>query len=203
MFAILIAAGWPIWFLLLTSIVAVALIIERFIALQQNKIIPPGLLMDVLNLHQNNQVTPEVLAKLRTNSPFGQILAVGLQNAGASREVLKSAIEDVGSHVAHKLSRFLNTIGTIASAAPLMGLFGTVVGMIEIFGATGGTGGTANVAQLGHGISVALYNTGFGILIAIPALIAYRYFRGKVDDLVMEMEQQVVRLIDVVQGVRK
>ena len=203
MFAIFIAAGWPIWFLLLTSIVTVALIIERFIALKQNKIIPPGLLMDVLNLHQNQQVTPEVLAKLKTNSPFGQILAVGLQNAGASRDVLKTAVEEVGRHVTHRLSRFLNTLGTIASAAPLMGLFGTVVGMIEIFGATGGATGSTNVAQLGHGISVALYNTGFAILIAIPALIAYRYFRGKVDDLVIEMEQQAIRLIDVVQGSRK
>lgn len=207
MFAIIVAAGWPIWFLLVTSIVTVALIIERFIALQQNKIIPSGLLMDVLNLHQNRQVTPEVVVKLEKNSPFGRVLASGLRNATAPHEVIKGAVEDVGRHVAHDLSRFLNALGTIASAAPLMGLFGTVVGMIEIFGATGGaagvSAGTTNVGQLAHGISVALYNTGFGILIAIPALIAYRYFRGKVDDLVMEMELQAIRLIDVLQGKRK
>ena len=203
MFAILVAAGWPIWFLLVTSIVTVAIIVERFIALQQKKIIPAGLLMDVLNLHQNRQITPEIVAKLENNSPFGRILAGGLRNAGAPHDVLKSAIEDVGRHVAHDLARFLNALGTIASTAPLMGLFGTVVGMIEIFGATGGavgvSAGTTNVGQLAHGISVALYNTGFGILIAIPALITYRYFRGKVDDLVMEMEMQAVRLTDALQ----
>jgi biopolymer transport protein ExbB len=202
LFAIIQAAGWPIWFLIIASVVAVALIIERFIALQKPKILPPGLLSDVVKLHRGNQVSSEVLAKLEANSPLGRVLASGLRHVNSPREVMKTAIEETGSHVAHDLSRFLNALGTIASAAPLMGLFGTVVGMIEIFGASGATGGT-NVQQIAHGISVALYNTGLGILIAIPALIFYRYFRGKVDDFVVQMEQQAVRFVDVVHGDRK
>jgi biopolymer transport protein ExbB len=203
LFAIIQAAGWPIWFLIIASVVAVALIIERFVALQKPKILPPGLLSDVVKLHRGNQVSSEVLAKLEANSPLGRVLAAGLRHVNSPREVMKTAIEETGSHVAHDLSRFLNTLGTIASAAPLMGLFGTVVGMIEIFGASGSGSGGANVQQIAHGISVALYNTGLGILIAIPALIFYRYFRGKVDDFVVQMEQQAVRFVDVVHGDRK
>jgi biopolymer transport protein ExbB len=202
LFAIVSAAGWPIWFLLLASILAVALIIERFVALQRKKILPPGLLTDVIKLHQNNQVTPEVLHKLEGNSPFGRILAAGLRNAAAPRDVTASAIEDVGRGVAHELSRFLNAIGTIASAAPLMGLFGTVVGMIEAFGATGNAIGTANVNDVARGISIALYNTCFGIGIAVITYVAYRFFRGRVDDFIIEMEQQSIKLIDVIHGVR-
>ncbi|MFC3146123.1 MotA/TolQ/ExbB proton channel family protein [Piscinibacterium candidicorallinum] len=203
MFAIIVAAGWPIWFLIVASVIALALIVERFFALQRRKIVPAGLLNDVIKLQQGGQVTRDVLKRLEGNSPFGRILAAGLRNAQAPREVTKSAIEDVGRGVAHELSRFLNAIGTIASAAPLMGLFGTVVGMIEIFGASGGPGGVTNVDQLAHGISVALYNTGFGILIAIPALIAHRYFRGRVDDFIVEMEQDALKLVDVIHGARQ
>lgn len=203
LFAIIVAAGWPIWFLIVASVIALALIVERFIALQRRKIVPAGLLNDVIKLQQGGQVTRDVLKRLEGNSPFGRILAAGLRNAQAPREVTKSAIEDVGRGVAHELSRFLNAIGTIASAAPLMGLFGTVVGMIEIFGASGGPGGVTNVDQLAHGISVALYNTGFGILIAIPALIAHRYFRGRVDDFIVEMEQDALKLVDVIHGARQ
>jgi biopolymer transport protein ExbB len=195
------AAGWPIYILLLASVVALALILERLIVLRRGKILPPNLLTEVIELYRTRQVTPKVIAKLEENSPLGRVLAAGLRNERASREVMKESIEEAGRGVAHELERFLNAIGTIASTAPLMGLFGTVVGMIEIFGAQAPTGGT-NPQELAHGISTALYNTAFGLVIAIPSLIFYRYFRGKVDGVVVEMEQQAVRFVDTVHGER-
>jgi biopolymer transport protein ExbB len=132
---------------------------------------------------------------------LGKVLAAGLRNVNSPREVMKESIEEAGSAVAHELARFLTTLGTIASLAPLMGLFGTVVGMIEIFGSQNATG--ANPAQLAHGISVALYNTGFGLLIAMPAMIFYRHFRALVDSLVVDMEQQAVKFVDTVHNTRK
>ncbi len=195
------AAGWPIYILLLASVVALALILERLIVLRRSKILPPNLLTEVIELYRTRQVTPKVIAKLEENSPLGRVLAAGLRNERASREVMKESIEEAGRGVAHELERFLNAIGTIASTAPLMGLFGTVVGMIEIFGAQAPTGGT-NPQELAHGISTALYNTAFGLVIAIPSLIFYRYFRGKVDGVVVEMEQQAVRFVDTVHGER-
>ncbi len=198
MFSIIQAAGWPIAFLLIASIVAVALIFERLFVLRRSKIIPPRLLSEVIELRRSQQVTPKVMAKLETNSPLGKILAAGLRNEQASREIMKESIEEAGRAVAHDLERFLNAIGTIASTAPLMGLFGTVVGMIEIFGAQAPSG--TNPQELAHGISTALYNTAFGLVIAIPSLIAYRYFRRRVDSFVVEMEQQAVHFIDTVHG---
>ena len=200
--SLLIAAGWPIWFLLAASIIALALIIERSIVLRRAKIIPANLLDEVIGLYRARKVTPEVVSRLEHNSPLGRILAAGLRNESASREVMKEAIEEAGRAVAHELERFLNHLGTIATAAPLLGLFGTVIGMIEIFGAQAPTGGT-NPQQLAHGISVSLYNTAFGLVVAIPSLIFYRHFRGKVDGLVVEMEQQAVRFVDTVHGDRK
>jgi biopolymer transport protein ExbB len=128
------------------------------------------------------------------------VLAAGLRNVKAPRPVMKEAIEEEGRAVTHSLERFLTTLGTIASISPLMGLFGTVVGMIEIFGSQTPTGN--NPAQLAHGISIALYNTGFGLIIAIPAMIFFRYFRGKVEGFVVDMEQQAARLVDMVHGER-
>ena len=200
--SILIAAGWPIWFLLAASVIALALIIERSIVLRRSRIIPANLLDEVIGLYRARKVTPEVVNRLEHNSPLGRILAAGLRNESASREVMKEAIEEAGRAVAHDLERFLNHLGTIATAAPLLGLFGTVIGMIEIFGAQAPTGGT-NPVQLAHGISVSLYNTAFGLVVAIPSLIFYRHFRGKVDSLVVEMEQQAVRFVDTVHGDRK
>ena len=129
--------------------------------------------------------------------------AAGLRNVRSSREVMKESIEEAGRVVAHELERFLTTLGTIATVAPLMGLFGTVVGMIEIFGAQGGAGVGSDPQQLAHGISVALYNTGFGLLIAIPALIAHRHFRALVEGIVVDMEQQAVKLVEVLHGERR
>ena len=201
MFAIVQAAGWPIWFLLLASVIAVALIIERSVSLRAAKIIPPRLLDEVVAVYQRQGMSPEVIERLSKDSPLGAVLAAGLRNLKSSRIVMKEAIEEAGRAVAHDLARFLTTLGTIATAAPLLGLFGTVIGMIEIFGAQSPTGGT-NPQQLAHGISIALYNTAFGIAIAIPALIFYRHFRNKVDTFVVEMEQLASKLVDIVHGER-
>jgi len=200
LFAIIHAAGWPIYFLLAVSVIAVALIIERFTILRKEKIVPGGLLEKVLAAYQKQGVSEEMLEKLAQDSPLGQVLASGLRNYRSSRDVMKDAIEEAGSAVAHELERFLTTLGTIATISPLMGLFGTVVGMIEIFGSQSPTG--SNPQELAHGISVALYNTGFGLVIAIPAMIFFRHFRGRVEGFVVEMEQQAAKLVDVVHGER-
>ena len=200
MFAIIQAAGWPIWFLLLASVVAVALIIERSISLRESKIIPPTLLDQVITVYQRQGVNEEVLQKLAKDSPLGTVLAAGLRNHRSSRYVMKEAIDEAGRAVAHELERFLTTLGTIATASPLLGLFGTVIGMIEIFGSQSPTG--TNPQQLAHGISIALYNTAFGIAIAIPSLIFYRHFKNKVDSFVVEMEQLAAKLVDIVHGER-
>ena len=200
MFAIIQAAGWPIWFLLLASVIAVALIIERSISLRSKRIIPPTLLDQVVGVYQRQGLSPEVIDRLSRDSPLGAVLAAGLRNLKSSRYVMKEAIEEAGRAVAHDLERFLTTLGTIATASPLLGLFGTVIGMIEIFGSQSPTG--TNPQQLAHGISIALYNTAFGIAIAIPALIFYRHFKNKVDTFVVEMELQASKLVDIVHGER-
>lgn len=201
MLDILRAAGWPIWPLLLASIIAVALIIERTISLRRAKIVPPGLLESVITDYRKHGVTPEMLGRLTNHSALGRIFAAGMRNVKSSREIMKEAIEEAGRGVTHELERFLNPLGTIASISPLMGLFGTIVGMIEIFGSQ--TPGTGTPQQLAHGISVALYNAGFGILIAIPAMIFYRHFRARVDSLVVDMEQQAIKLVEVSHGERR
>ena len=201
MFAIIQAAGWPIWPLLLASVIAVALIIERLVALRRSKIAPAGLLQRALAEYQQKGANDAQLAELEKQSPLGRILAAGLRNAKSSREIMKESIEEAGRAVTHELERYLTTLGTIASISPLMGLFGTVVGMIDIFGSQSPTG--ANPQQLAHGISIALYNTGFGLVIAIPAMIFWRHFRALVDSLVIDMEMQAIRLVEVIQGSRK
>ena len=143
-----------------------------------------------------------MLVRLQKHSPLGQIFAAGLRNDKSTREVMKESIEEAGRAVAHDLERYLTTLGTIASLSPLMGLFGTLVGMIEIFGASAPTG-NSNPAQLAHGISVALYNAAFGILVAIPGIIFYRHFRAKVDALVVEMELQALKLVEIIHGERQ
>ena len=201
MFSIIQAAGWTIWPLLLASIVAVALIIERLVALRRAKVAPAGLLQRVVAEYWQNGTSEEDIAHLEMQSPLGRVLAAGLRNVGSSREIMKESIEETGQVVSHELERYLTTLGTIASISPLMGLFGTVVGMIEIFGSQAPTG--ANPLQLAHGISVALYNTGFGLIIAIPSMIFWRHFRALVDGFVIEMQQQAVRLVEVLHGERK
>lgn len=194
MFSLIEAAGWPIWFLILASVAALALILERSLALRRTKIVPSGVFDEVMGLHGSHALSPEMNARLAASSPLGRVLAAGIAHARFGRARMKEAMEDSGRLVAHELDRFLSAIGTIATVAPLLGLFGTVVGMIEIFGAQA-PGGT-NPQQLAHGISVALYNTALGILIAIPALIAYRHFRARVDAYLVEMEEMALRLAD-------
>ena len=200
MFSIIQAAGWPIWPLLLASIIAVALIIERLVALRRTRVVPDGLLARVVGELRQGTLTDQSIAALEQNSPLGWVFAAGLRNARSSREVMKEAIEESGRGVTHDLERYLTTLGTIASISPLMGLFGTVVGMIELFGAQSPSG--ANPMQLAHGISIALYNTGFGLVVAIPSMIFWRHFRALVDGFVIDMEQQAVRLVEIVHGDR-
>lgn len=201
MFSIILAAGWPIWPLLLASIIAVALIIERLIVLRRVKVMPEGLLQQAVDEYRQGNLNKEKLNALENGSPLGRILAAGLRNVKSSREVMRESVEEAGGVVAHELERYLTTLGTIASISPLMGLFGTIVGMIEIFGSQAPTG--SNPVQLAHGISIALYNTGFGLVIAIPSMIFWRHFRGQVNGYIVEMQQQAVRLVEVLHGERK
>ncbi|GGB96190.1 biopolymer transporter [Oxalicibacterium flavum] len=203
MLAIIHAAGWPIYFLLLASVIALALIVERLLYLRRARILPPTLLQEVIRVYQNGRIDDKVVTTLEQNSPLGRVLAAGLRNVDSPREIMKESIEEAGQATAHELERFLTTLGTIASLAPLMGLFGTIVGMIEIFGSQNAAGTGSNPGQLAHGISIALYNTGFGIAIAMPALVFYRHFRALVDTFVVEMEQQAVKFVDIVHGNRK
>jgi biopolymer transport protein ExbB len=199
--SIIQAAGWPIWPLLIASVIGLALIIERLLYLRRNRILPPNLLQEVIRVYHNGKINNEVIANLEQNSPLGRVLASGLRNVDSPRDVMKESIEEAGRGTAHELERFLTSLGTIATLAPLMGLFGTVVGMIEIFGAQNAAG--ANPAQLAHGISIALYNTGFGLAIAMPTLVFYRHFRALVDSFIVDMEQQAVKFVDTVHGNRK
>jgi biopolymer transport protein ExbB len=201
--AIIHAAGWPIWLLLIASIIALTLIVERTLYLRRSRILPATLLDEVIRVYHNGKIDANVVATLEQNSPLGRVLAAGLRNVNAPRDVMKESIEEAGQGTAHELERFLTTLGTIATLAPLMGLFGTVVGMIEIFGSQNATGTGANPAQLAHGISIALYNTGFGLAIAMPSLVFYRHFRALVDGFVVDMEQQAVKFVDLVHGARK
>jgi len=155
----------------------------------------------VLADYKQHGLTQEVLAKTAMQGPLGRVLAAGLANVKSPRPVMKEAIEEVGRIVSHELERFLTTLGTIAAMSPLLGLFGTVVGMIEIFGSQSAAG--SNPIQLAHGISVALYNTALGLIVAIPSMIFYRHFRAKVDSLVLEMEQQSIKLVELAHGERK
>jgi biopolymer transport protein ExbB len=199
-FAIVEAAGWPIWFLILASIIAVGLIIERVIFLRSHRIAPPTLLDEVIKELKQRGVSEGMLSKLASSSPLGRIFAAGLKNLKSSPDLMKESIEEAGRSVSHDLGRFLTTLGTIASISPLLGLFGTVVGMIEIFGSQTAVGNSP--AILAHGISVALYNTAFGLIVAIPSMIFYRHFRSQVDTLTIEMEQQAIKLVAIMHGQR-
>ena len=209
MFSIIQAAGWPIWPLIACSILALALIIERFISLKTSKVAPPKLLDEVLNVSRTSVPSPDVVSQLEQNSALGEVLASGFRALNASprcsEEDLRSSMEGAGRVVAHRLERYLSALATIASAAPLMGLFGTVVGMIEIFGSQSPAGGTTggNPAQLAHGISIALYNTAFGLMVAIPALIFWRYFRARVDGYLLTLELASERLVRHLNTLRK
>ncbi|HEV2041496.1 MAG TPA: MotA/TolQ/ExbB proton channel family protein [Casimicrobiaceae bacterium] len=201
MWSIIQAAGWPIWPLIFASVIALSLIFERMWSLRQSIVAPPGMVDRVLAEYKQGGVTQELLMKTARQGPLGRVLAAGLANVKSPRPVMKEAIEEVGRIVSHDLARFLTTLGTIAAMSPLLGLFGTVVGMIEIFGSQTAAG--SNPIQLAHGISVALYNTALGLIVAIPSMIFYRHFRAKVDDLILEMEQQAIKLVELAHGERR
>ena len=197
MLSIIQAAGWPIWPLLICSIAALALVIERFSSLRATRVAPTRLLDEVISVTRAHLPAADVVNKLHANSVLGTVLAAGLRAVIAEPRIteagLRAAFESAGRAAVHRLERYLNTLGTIASAAPLLGLMGTVIGMIEIFGSQAPSG--SNPVMLAHGISIALYNTAFGLMIAIPTLMFYRYFRGLVDAYTLDMEQASDRLV--------
>ena len=208
MLSIIQAAGWPIWPLIASSILALAIIIERFISLKSGKVIPDRLLEEVIGVTRKGIPSGDVITQLEKSSALGRVLASGLRAINnepqISEEDLRADMENVGRQVAHKLEHYLSALGTIASAAPLMGLFGTVVGMIEIFGSQApGSASGGNPAQLAHGISIALYNTAFGLIVAIPSLIFWRYFRGRVDAYLLVLEVDADRLARHLKALRK
>ena len=204
MFSIIQAAGWPIWPLVACSVLALALIIERFVSLKTAKVAPPRLLDEAVAVSRAAVPSPDVVKQLEQNSALGEVLASGLRALNSdprcTEEELRASMETTGRAVAHRLEKYLSALATIASAAPLLGLLGTVIGMIEIFGSQSPTG--SNPQQLAHGISIALYNTAFGIALGIAALVFYRHFRARVDTLVVEMEQLAAKLVDIVHGER-
>ena len=169
--------------------------------LRKKNIAPAGLLNEVVAELKQHGVSADLLSRLSENSPLGRLFASGLKNINSPTFVMKESIEEAGRAAAHDLERFLTTLGTVASISPLLGLFGTIVGMIEIFGAQTAAGNTP--AVLAHGISVALYNTALGLIVAVPSMIFYRHFRAKVDSLVIEMEQQAIKLVEILHGERK
>jgi biopolymer transport protein ExbB len=208
LFSIIQAAGWPIWPLIACSILALAIIMERFASLKAAKVAPPGLLEEVLSVITSSVPSAEVVRQLEKSSALGEVLACGLRAVNrdphCTDDDLRSTMEGAGRLVARRLERYLNALGTIASTAPLLGLFGTVVGMIEIFGSqapSGASGG--NPAQLAHGISIALYNTAFGLMVAIPSLIFWRYFREQVDAYLLTLELSAEHLVRHLRSLRK
>ncbi|KZE31699.1 biopolymer transport protein ExbB [Crenobacter luteus] len=200
MWSIVEAAGWPIWTIIVASVVSLAIIFERLFSLRRSQVAPEGLLAQTLSDFRAGGSRTALLDRLERHSPLGRLFAAGVRNVDGSREVMKEAIEDEGRVVAHQLERLLTTLGTIAAMSPLLGLLGTVIGMIEIFGSQNATG--TNPQQLAHGISVALYNTAFGLIVAIPSMMFYRHFRAQVDALLVEMEAQAVKLVEVLHGER-
>jgi len=200
-FELVTAGGWLMVPIIACSIIAFAIIAERLWTLRVKRVIPRQLVAQVWDQAKEKKLDVERLQDLRASSPLGRILAAGLMNRNATRDIMKEAIEDTGRHVVHELERYLNTLGTIAAISPLLGLLGTVIGMIQVF-STITTQGVGNPAALAGGISQALITTAAGMSVAIPALMAYRYFRGKVNMLVIRMEQQALRMVEVLHGQR-
>ena len=201
MFELLVAGGWLIVPLLFCSVAVVVISIERYISLRTNKVLPENLLGRVWHWLKEQKVTVERMTELRNSSPLGQILAAGLSNTGHGREVMKDSIEEAANQVVHNLERYISILGTIAAIAPLIGLLGTVVGMIKVFTAIM-LEGTGNAGVLAGGISEALITTAAGLTVAIPALVCHRYFERRIDSLVIEMEDQAIKLVDALHGDR-
>jgi len=198
---IVVAGGWLMIPIIACSIIALGIIVERLWALQKKRIAPKHLVAQVWHWEKNGQLDNERLRSLSSGSPLGKVLAVGLANRDSDREVMRDAIEEIGRHEVHALERYLNTLGTVAAISPLLGLLGTVFGMIQVF-TNLSAHGTGNVGNLAGGISQALITTAAGLVVAIPSLMFYRYFRGRVDELVVYIEQEALKLIEVIHGER-
>ena len=201
MFELVRAGGWLMVPILLCSVIAAAICVERFWTLRTTQIVPRNLLGQVWNWIKNNEMDTRKLRELRMGSPLGQILAAGISNHRRGREQMKEAIEEVANQVVHELERYLNTLGTVAAITPLLGLLGTVIGMIKVFTAIR-VEGTGNAAVLAGGISEALITTAAGLTVAIPSLFFYRFFQRKVDELVISMEQEALKLVEVLNNDR-
>lgn len=202
MLELLKAGGLLMWPIILCSIITMAIAAERFWSLREIKVAPKNLVAKVWQWQKAGHLDARRIRDLRDSSPLGMILAAGLINRNHSREIMKESIEEVGRHVAHDLERFLNALGTIASISPLLGLLGTVIGMIKVF-AVITTMGVGDPSILSEGISEALLTTAAGLTVAIPSLMFHRYFRGKIDDLIITMEQESLKMIEVMHGLRE
>jgi len=196
----IVRAGGPlIWPIILCSIAAAAIVLERLWTLQDRRVLPRELTQKVWQLIESNQINDKVIQALEQNSPLGRVLAAGLANRHRSREVMMERLEDTGRHVIHELERFINTLGTIAAVSPLLGLLGTVIGIIRAFNAIQ-AGGMGDPRALSGGIGEALVATAAGLIVAIPALLAHRALRSKIDGIVIAIEKDAIRLADALEA---
>jgi len=202
MFELVQAGGWVMWPIILCSIAAVSIIGERFWSLQKTHVSPPNLVEQVQQWLVRKELDMARITLLRNSSPLGRILASGLVNRNHEREIIKEAIEDTGRHVVPELERYLNTLGTIAAISPFLGLLGTVLGMIQMFAGVS-THGVGDPAAVAGGIAQALITTAAGLVVAIFALMFYRYFRGRISELLLDMEQQAIKMIEILHGERE
>ena len=198
MWEIIQAAGWPIWPLILTSIIGVAIILERFWSLRKSQIIPDGLMVEIKTMIKQNNLDNNKVNILKNSSPLGDILSVAISKRKDSVEEIKSALDERAGFIVHNLERYLGVLVTIATVAPLLGLFGTIIGMVELFSSFTSSG--HDVAVFARGISIALYNTAGGIVVAVPAMIAYRFFRSKIDNYLNEMEHYAIQIVEILKG---
>lgn len=198
MWEIIQAAGWPIWPLILTSIIGVAIILERFWSLRKSQIIPDGLIVEIKTMIKQNNLDDNKVNILKNSSPLGDLLAVAIAKRKDSVEVIKFALDERAGIIVHNLERYLGVLVTIATVAPLLGLFGTIIGMVELFSSFTSSG--HDVAVFARGISIALYNTAGGIVVAVPAMIAYRFFRSKIDNYLNEMEHYAIQIVEILKG---
>ena len=198
MWEIIQAAGWPIWPLILTSIIGVAIILERFWSLKKSQIIPDGLMIEIKTMIKQNNFDDNKVNILKNSSPLGDILSVAISKRKDSIEGIKSALDERAGFIVHNLERYLGVLLTIATVAPLLGLFGTIIGMVELFSSFTSSG--HDVAVFARGISIALYNTAGGIVVAVPAMIAYRFFRSKIDNYLNEMEHYAIQIVEILKG---
>ena len=198
MWEIIQAAGWPIWPLILTSIFGVEIILERFWSLRKSQIIPEGLIVEIKTMIKQNNLDNNKVNIIKNSSPLGDLLAVAIIKRKDNVEVIKSALDERAGFIVHNLERYLGVLVTIATVAPLLGLFGTIIGMVELFSSFTSSG--HDVAVFARGISIALYNTAGGIVVAVPAMIAYRFFRSKIDNYLNEMEHYAIQIVEILKG---